>query len=818
MISHLILKFCVIQIDIRIKFFKLVSIVSHILSHIKIFFFLSITTSFLVVNGQTLISSQGDFINNGNGSNSYSVGEPIISTLTNTNGDVTQGFQQVVLSTNNILANFEVDEKFPCFTSNGATVNFTDLSTGSPTSWLWSFGDGNTSTLQNPSHTYTNAGTYNVSLSINNNQDTKTENNYIEINNTTNCIPDTYLDDDYCNISCNEFTHRLYAHYTGADEYRFTFKNLTNPNISDVIITRSNGARTMHFAYAGISDFGHTFEVSVECQFTNPNSPYFGLGWSKINKLCNVTTPNPTSKLTDDYCGPDESNAYQCLKFGTRMYAEPVGGASKYRFTFTNTDVVNFPNDVYVKENIIPTCHFNWMGISKIGATYKVNVQAKIGNNYTQTNDDFACYVSTPSPTTQISSTYWGTSSAPYDNFSAFNDRFWADYVNGASAYEFYFENDDDPNDNYTKINSARPSVHFSWMGISKLGATYKVQVRARIGTGNDWTQWGALCYVTTPSPTTQIENIYCGTSSAPYNDFEKFNDRFWAESIGGASAYEFYFENDSDPNDNYTKINSARPSVHFSWMGINSLGTTYKVTVKAKIGNNWTTNGNTCYLNTPNPTTQLMDGFCSTDPNNAFPSTSFSHRMYADEVPGASGGYEFTYVNQDPNNPTTTTKINPIWYSTHLNFMGLNNAPDDCEQTYAVTVKAVMGSQKTNAGQTCYVKSHSCMALNPNPKIRDANHVLEGTTIFNDLDVIVFPNPSNGSRITIKGSIDKLNSLIELSVLGINGKLIESKNYKVSSYMYEKSWDFKSSLNQGIYLLNIKVDDNIIIKKIIVQ
>ena len=105
-------------------------------------------------------------------------------------------------------------------------------------------------------------------------------------------------------------------------------------------------------------------------------------------------------------------------------------------------------------------------------------------------------------------------------------------------------------------------------------------------------------------------------------------------------------------------------------------------------------------------------------------------------------------------------------------------------------------------------------MALNPNPKIRDANHFLEGTTIFNDLDIIVFPNPSNGSRITIKGSIDKLNSLVELSVLDVNGKLIESTNDKVSSYMYEKSWNFKSTLNQGIYLLNIKVDDNIIIDR----
>lgn len=34
------------------------------------------------------------------------------------------------------------------------TVHFTDTSTGSITSWAWSFGDGATSTLQNPSHTY----------------------------------------------------------------------------------------------------------------------------------------------------------------------------------------------------------------------------------------------------------------------------------------------------------------------------------------------------------------------------------------------------------------------------------------------------------------------------------------------------------------------------------------------------------------------------------------------------------------------------------------------------------------------------------------
>ena len=50
-------------------------------------------------------------------------------------------------------------------------VTFTDLSTpgsGTNVSWQWDFGDGNFSTLQNPTHTYTANGSFNVSLLVNN--------------------------------------------------------------------------------------------------------------------------------------------------------------------------------------------------------------------------------------------------------------------------------------------------------------------------------------------------------------------------------------------------------------------------------------------------------------------------------------------------------------------------------------------------------------------------------------------------------------------------------------------------------------------------
>ena len=61
------------------------------------------------------------------------------------------------------------------FTSNVTSggiplpVQFTDTTSNTPTSWLWTFGDtGATSTSQNPSHTFTTAGNWSVSLKATN--------------------------------------------------------------------------------------------------------------------------------------------------------------------------------------------------------------------------------------------------------------------------------------------------------------------------------------------------------------------------------------------------------------------------------------------------------------------------------------------------------------------------------------------------------------------------------------------------------------------------------------------------------------------------
>lgn len=69
-------------------------------------------------------------------------------------------------------ADFSAD---PTTGDSPLTVTFTDQSTNNPTSWAWDFGDGNSSSEQNPSHTYENMGSYDVSLTTTNGSGTYTE-------------------------------------------------------------------------------------------------------------------------------------------------------------------------------------------------------------------------------------------------------------------------------------------------------------------------------------------------------------------------------------------------------------------------------------------------------------------------------------------------------------------------------------------------------------------------------------------------------------------------------------------------------------------
>ncbi|HUM02031.1 MAG TPA: PKD domain-containing protein [Thermoanaerobaculia bacterium] len=71
------------------------------------------------------------------------------------------GVWQLTAPTGGITASFSFTPASP---SAGQTIQFTDTSTGSPTSWKWDFGDGFGSAAQNPTHAFATAGAFPVTL------------------------------------------------------------------------------------------------------------------------------------------------------------------------------------------------------------------------------------------------------------------------------------------------------------------------------------------------------------------------------------------------------------------------------------------------------------------------------------------------------------------------------------------------------------------------------------------------------------------------------------------------------------------------------
>ena len=105
------------------------------------------------------------------------------------------------------VANFESN-------TDCGTVNFTSTSANTVTSYVWNFGDGNTSTEQNPTHTYTEDGNYTVTLTVSNDvgSDTMEKVDYVVINLPTQPIAENQ------NICAGESTT---VTLTGSQGYRW---------------------------------------------------------------------------------------------------------------------------------------------------------------------------------------------------------------------------------------------------------------------------------------------------------------------------------------------------------------------------------------------------------------------------------------------------------------------------------------------------------------------------------------------------------------------------------------------------------------------
>jgi PKD repeat protein len=136
------------------------------------------------------------------------------------------------------------------------TIDFTDVTGGGVSSWTWDFGDGFTSTVQNPSHTYASSGTYTVTLTTTNCAGTDAE---IKINYVTVTVAPAPLTVNDTNFSCLPVTLNLTASGAGTLKWYDAAVAGTLVNIGTTYTTPTLSTTTAY--YVESENLGSTANV-----------------------------------------------------------------------------------------------------------------------------------------------------------------------------------------------------------------------------------------------------------------------------------------------------------------------------------------------------------------------------------------------------------------------------------------------------------------------------------------------------------------------------------------------------------------------------
>jgi PKD repeat protein len=274
-------------------------------------------------------------------------------------------------------------------------VQFTDLSTGSPTSWSWDFGDGTGSTDQNPVHTYTTAGTYTVNLTAINdggsNSEIKTD--YISVSGSSGAsiLPDyNYIfvrvaNDD--GVKYNAFGNDTYnIRFEGVNRGLNALHISTDPavNFGQVTVTDSQSG-TFYATDSGGKGYEDEVILLVAVNGTIPDD--FSL---RITSDGYTWTPNPVSNqppsldnVTYQPVALDETFTKEDFIYGPQTW-KPTGNE------------VDYP--IYAGQDLTDTNNtFHLMFIDLNAGVLRPNTdlenQGAVQINYTFANlDSFAAF------------------------------------------------------------------------------------------------------------------------------------------------------------------------------------------------------------------------------------------------------------------------------------------------------------------------------------------------------------------------------------------------------------------------------------------
>lgn len=203
------------------------------------------------------------------------------------------------------------------------TVEFVDLSIGNPENWLWNFGDGTTSTEQNPIHSFSESGVYNTSLTISGN----------------NCYSEFSIDVNVTNDTISN-CQAMYTYYQ---------------------IPQTNTIEFYDLSIGSIKEWNWNFGDGFTSQSTNPQHTYAQPGVYSVS-LSITTYDTCLSTYTEDiYVFSDSTQCQAEFSFvldtlnntpNTYLFTdESDGNITNWEWNFGDGNTSNLQNPTHVYNN-----------------------------------------------------------------------------------------------------------------------------------------------------------------------------------------------------------------------------------------------------------------------------------------------------------------------------------------------------------------------------------------------------------------------------------------------------------------------------------
>lgn len=151
--------------------------------------------------------------------------------------------------------------------ANRLSVSFNNTSVGG-TTYLWNFGDGNTSTAQAPTHTYTNFGTYNVTLTVTNQPSGCTSTQIVPVILFNLKSQFTAVDSNTCAGKAVTFTANSSSFY---NSYIWTFGSTTQTTTTNTV-TKTFTTPGTYTVSLVVKDIRNCYDTLVKPNYITVNS------------------------------------------------------------------------------------------------------------------------------------------------------------------------------------------------------------------------------------------------------------------------------------------------------------------------------------------------------------------------------------------------------------------------------------------------------------------------------------------------------------------------------------------------------------------